>query len=265
MTAVRTAPPAPSRVTRARDLLACEWTRLRSVRSTYWTLLVAVVTPVVAGVLVAFAFSSGPGSGAPPDPLLPGFVSLEYAVIAVGALGVLTFTAEFSTGLVVTTFVAVPRRWTVLAAKATVLGLVTLIVGEVGAFVSFFLIQAVLGRRQLGVSLAHPGVPGAVLADGALLCVCALLGLGVGTAIRHTAGGIAVLVGVIVVPSVAGLLPSPWDTWIERFALVYAAKQVTTLHPDSALFTPALSMLVLLAWPAAALLAGGWFLTRRDL
>ncbi len=255
---------APSRATRARDLLASEWTKFRSVRSTYWALLVVVVTPVAVSAVVAFAFANSPKSGSLPDPLLPGVISLEYAVIAVSALGVLMFTGEYSTGLIRVTFTAAPRRRAVLAAKATVLAAVTLAVGEVVAFASFGLVQAILAGHHEGVSLGQPGVPGAVLCAGLLLCVCALLGLALGAVTRHTAGGIAAAIAVIAVPAIAGLLPSPWSGRIGRFTLLEAAGQVSTLHPSASLFAPAWSLLVVLAWPAAALAVAAVLITRRD-
>jgi ABC-type transport system involved in multi-copper enzyme maturation permease subunit len=246
-------------------VLWSEWTKFRSVRSTYWTMLVAVVTPVGFSVLVAATFAHQPASaGPPPDPLLTGVASLEYALLAVSVLGVLAFSSEFSTGLIGTTFAAVPRRRRVLAAKAAVVGAVTLVAGELVAFVSFFLSQAVLSGHHLGVSLSDPGVPGAVLADGLLLFVCAEVGLGFGAIIRHTAGGIAATVGVIVLPAVLGLLPAPWNGRIGRFTLVDATRQVTALHPAANLFSPAFSLLVLLAWPALALTAAALLITRRD-
>jgi ABC-2 type transport system permease protein len=256
--------PVPSIAVRARDLLASEWTKLRSVRSTFWTLLVAVVSPVALSALVAFAYGSAKASGPPPDPLLPGVLSLEYAVIAVCVLGVLAFSSEFSTGLIRTTFAAAPRRRAVLAAKAAVLGAVTLVVGEVVAFASFFLAQAILSGQGLGVSLARPGVPGKVLAAGLLLCVCTLLGLALGAIIRHTAGGIAATIAVIVLPGITGFLPAPWGGRIGRFTLLDAVRQVSALHPASNLFSPGWSLLVLLAWPAVALAVAAVLITRRD-
>ena len=257
--------PVPSLAVRALDLLASEWTKFRSVRSTYWSLLVAVVTPIAFSALVAFAFAHQPASaGPPPDPLLPEVLSLEYAVIAVSVMGVLAFSTEYSTGLIRTTFAATPRRRAVLAAKAVVLGTVTLAAGELVAFVSFFLVQAVLAGHHQGVSLSRPGVPGAVLAAGLLLCVCALLGLALGAIIRHTAGGIAATIAVIVLPGIVALLPSPWRGRLGRFTLVEAARQVTALHPATNLFSPALSLLVVLAWPAAGLAAAAVLITRRD-
>jgi ABC-2 type transport system permease protein len=258
----------PSLATRAMDLVASEWTKFRSVRSTFWTLLVAVVTPVAVSAVVAFALVSTPKAGAakaaPVDPLLPGVISLEYAVIAVTVLGVLAFTAEYSTGLIRVTFAAAPRRRAVLAAKAGVLAAVTLTLGEAVAFASFGLDQAILAGHHQGVSLGRPGVPGAVLCAGLLLCVCTLLGLALGAIIRHTAGGIAATIAVIVVPGIVALLPSPWSGRIGRFTLLDAARQVSALHPAADLFSPGWSLLVLLAWPAAALAVAAVLITRRD-
>jgi ABC-2 type transport system permease protein len=260
------AAPAPVPLpVRARDVLASEWIKLLSVRSTYWTLLVAVVTPIALSALVAVTLANAPGHRAQGiDPLLPGVISLEYALLAVGIMGVLTFSTEYSTGLIRTTFEAVPRRRAVLAAKAAVIGALTLVTGEAVAFASFGLVQAVLSGKHLGVSLAQPGVPGAVLADGLLMFVVAVMGVGLGAIVRHTAGGIAALVGVIIVPAILALLPSPWGARVGRFTLLDAARQVTALHPATNLFSPAWSLVVLLAWPAVALLAAAVTITRRD-
>jgi ABC-2 type transport system permease protein len=224
--------PAVSLAVRARDAIGCEWIKFRSVRSTFWTLLVAVVTPVAISVLVAFAVATAPGQGGlAADPLLPGLLSLEYAV---------------------------------LAAKAAVIGAATLVAGEVVAFVSFALVQAVLAGHHRGVSLSRPGVPGAVLANGLLLFVVAVMGVGLGAIVRHTAGGIAALVGLISLPTVVNLLPAPWGGRIGQFTLLDAARQVTALHPAANLLAPTWSLLVLLAWPAATLLAAAAVITRRD-
>jgi ABC-2 type transport system permease protein len=263
-----TPPAAPAPVplpVRARDVLASEWIKLLSVRSTYWTLLVAVVTPIGLSALVAVTLANAPGRRAQSlDPLLPGVISLEYALLAVGVMGVLTFSTEYSTGLIRTTFEAVPRRRAVLAAKAAVIGALTLVVGEAVAFASFGLVQAVLSGKHLGVSLSQPGVPGAVAADGLLLFVVATMGVGLGAIVRHTAGGIAALVGVIIVPAILALLPARWGARVGRFTLLDAARQVTALHPATNLFSPAWSLVVLLAWPAVALLAAAVTITRRD-
>jgi ABC-2 type transport system permease protein len=256
--------PVPSLAVRARDVLACEWIKLVSVRSTFWTMLVAVVSPIAISAVVAATIADAPGRGARVDPLLPGLLSLEYAVLSVAVLGVLAFSTEYGTGLIRTTFAAMPRRRAVLAGKAAVLGAVTLVAGELVAFVSFLITQAVLSGHHQGVSLSRPGVPGAVLAEGLLLFVVAMLGLALGAIVRHTAGGIAAVVGVIIVPGILAVLPAPWGDRLGRFTLVDAAHQVTALHPATNLFSPALSLVVLLAWPAVVLLAATLTITRRD-
>ncbi len=151
-----------------------------------------------------------------------------------------------------------------LAAKAAVVGAVALTTGEVLAFASFFLVQAILSGHHHGISLTHPGVAGAVLAEGTLLFVCAMLGTGLGAIIRHTAGSVAALFGLIAVPAILLFVPAPWNDRIGRFTLMYAAEQVVAQHPQTNLFSPALSMLILLAWPAAVLLTATLLITRRD-
>jgi ABC-2 type transport system permease protein len=264
-TAVRPADQGmPSLAIRARDVLACERVKFWSVRSTYWTLLVAVVTPIALSDLVAVITTQGPSHGAPPDPMFSSFLALEYAVLAVCVLGVLQFSSEYSTGLIRTTFVSVPRRRAVLAAKAAVTGSVMLVAGEVVSFTSFFIVQGILHTKHLGVSFTHPGVRGAVLANGTLLLVCSLFALAVGAIVRHTAGGIAATIALITVPSILALLGHPWGARIGRFTLIDAAQQVSYLHPQTDLLSPAWSLVVLFAWPAAALIVAAVMITRTQ-
>ena len=114
------------------------------------------------------------------------FAWLEYPVLAVGILGVLAFTSEYGTGQIRTTFAAVPQRRAVLTAKAGAVGLLTLCFSELLAFVSFFLSEAILSGHHQGLSLAHPGVLGAVLGAGFSLFAIGLVGVGLGAIIRHT-------------------------------------------------------------------------------
>jgi hypothetical protein len=251
----------PGLTARARDVLTSEWTKLRSVRSTYWALLVAAVVSLAGSIL--FAFSAGRGAHLP-DPVAFSFIGwAEYPVLAVGILGVLAFTSEYTTGQIRTTFTAVPRRLAVLAAKTAVVGALALVFGELLAVASFSLTQAILSRQGQGVSLSHPGVPGAVLCAGFVLVVVALTGVALGAAIRHTAGAIAALPAVFYLPLTLLWLPSPWNHRIDRFTLPVAAYQVVALHPAANLLAPALSMLVLIAWPASAFAVAGVLITRR--
>jgi ABC-2 type transport system permease protein len=258
----------PSLASRARDVLAFEWTKLRSVRSNYVTLLIAAVATIGSTVVVAHGLASRPTlpPGGPITALTASFLGYaEYAVLPVSVLAVLQFTSEYTTGLIRTTFAAVPRRWAVLTGKAAVCAAAALTAGEVLAFTCFFLTQAILSGQHRGVSLGRPGVPGAVLAAGFVLCACILTALGLGAIIRHTAGAIAATItATYLVAALCLALPSPWKDEIGRFTMPFAASEVVALHPYAGLLSPAASMLVLIAWPAAALLAAGLVITRRD-
>jgi ABC-2 type transport system permease protein len=263
--ATQAKPPAPA--VRARDVLAFEWIKLRSIRSNYVTVAVAAVVTIGATAVAAHALASTPAHPSGPiAPLLASFLAFaEYAVLPVSVLAVLQFTAEYSTGLIRTTFAAVPRRWAVLAAKTAVFGAAALAAGELLAFGCFLLTQAVLSGPHLGLSLSQPGVLGAVLAGGFLLCACALTALGLGAIIRHTAGAIAATIAAIYgVAALCLLLPAQWKDDIGRFTMAFAASQVLAMHPQHGLFSPAASMLVLIAWPTAAVMVAALVVTRRD-
>ena len=252
----------PSLVIRAQDVLTSEWTKLRSVRSTFWTLLIAAVTAIAGSLILAFAAAGG--GKQPFDPVASiYFAWLEYPILALGVLGVLTFTSEFSTGQIRTTFTAVPRRLAVLAAKAGVVGAITLVLGEMLSFAAFFLSEAILSGHHRGISLGHPGALRAVVAAGISLCAVAVLGVSLGAIIRHTAGAVVALPALIYLPLVLLSLPAPWGDRIGRFTILMASYQLVSLHTQADLLAPALSMMVLLAWPAVGLLVAA-VLVNRD-
>jgi ABC-2 type transport system permease protein len=252
-------PSSPGR--RALDVLTSECTKLRSVRSTFWTLLITAVTAI--GGSVVLAFSAAGDAKSPFDPVASIYVAwLEYPVLAIGILGILVFTSEFSTGLIRTTFTAVPRRLEVLAAKAAVVGTVALVSGELLSFAAFFLSQAILSHHPAGVSLADPGVLRAVVSAGIGLFSIALLGAALGAVIRHTAGAVAALPALIYLPLVVLSLPAPWNERIGRFTMLMASYQLVSSHPRNGLFPPAVSMLVVLAWPAIGLLVAALLINR---
>ena len=254
----------PSVMVRARDILASEWIKFRSVRSAYWTPLITAVTAIGGSAIIALSGRNSEASS-PFDPVAGIFVGwAEWPVIAVGVLGVLTFTSEYSSGQIRVTFSAVPHRLPVLAAKAAVAGLAALVAGEVLAFAAFFLSAAILSGHSRAISLSQPGTLGSVLAGGFVLTVVMLTGVALGAIIRHTAGAIIALPAVLYLPLLTLTLPQPWNDRIGRFTLLSAAYQVIATHPSARLFSPWLSLAVLLAWPAVALLAAAILLTRRD-
>jgi ABC-2 type transport system permease protein len=267
----RTAPaPALALAARARGMLGCEWTKLWSVRSTYWSLLAAAAASLGEAAAGSLVYATTPLKPPPPGgirtfSLAVTFSGFQYAVLAAAVLGVLTFTAEQATGLIGTTFTAMPRRRVVLAAKAAVTGSVTLVTGEVLALASFGLSQLILAGHHRGLSVADPGVPRTVLGAGLLLPACAALGLGLGTLVRHTAGAIAAVFALLYLPVVLYLsLPGPWNDRILRFTLTGGALGALVPHRLAGLFPPGLSAVIALAWPAAALAAAAIAVTRRD-
>jgi ABC-2 type transport system permease protein len=254
----------PAFVTRLAEVIASEWTKIRSVRSTFWLLLVAGVTALGGSTIVAMSerSSSKPPTG---DPVASIFLAwLEYPVLAVGILGVLSFTSEYATGQIRTTFAAIPQRLTVLAAKASVTGLLALIFGEATAFASFLLSEAILAGHHDATSLSHPRVLEALLAAGFCLFAIAILGLALGAIIRHTAGAVAALPALIYLPLIVLTLPHPWNDSIGKFTLLMAAYQLVSEHQHTALLSQPLSLAVVVAWPAAALLIAAVLIQRRD-
>lgn len=245
--------------TRARDVLAAEWLKLRSVRSTYLILLIAVAGTVAVGLIAtARAKVDSPGYFDAVE------ISLSGAVIsqlAFGVLGVLAITTEHTTGMIRTTFAAVPRRRAVLAAKATVTGLVALVTGEVISFGTFLLGQRELSSAHLNVGLGDPGVLRAVAGAGFYLFVMTVVGLGLGTIIRHTAGAIAA-VGVIFIEPLFVLTGFP--TWLKDSILWWAGQAIMSSHPRPDYPSASLGFVVCGVYAVLALTLAAFVITRRD-
>jgi hypothetical protein len=245
-------------------VLLSEWTKFRALRSTYTTLLVAAVMAVGASAVLGFSQAQAKASQAPPFGAVAGiFIGwLTYPALAVGILGIITMTAEYSTGQIRITLTAVPRRLSVLAAKAAVTGLTALVLGEALAFAGYGLTALALAGHPLAGSLSGASIH--VLAGGLSLCMVIVLGLSLGTICRRTAGAIVALPGVLYLPLIVFLLPTPWNDRIGRFTLVGAVYQLITTHPSRQLFSPGLSLIVMLAWPAVGLAAAAVVITHHD-
>jgi len=259
-----------ARLPAARGALAAEWIKLRSVRSTYLTLAAAAVAAVAVGYLVTHSdvthwATMTAQAKAAFDPVSDSFSGLGLAQLAFGALGVLVISSEYATGLIRTTFTAVPRRRAVLAAKATIAGAVSLVAGEAIAFATFFTGQQALSVGHLQVTLAHPGALRGVLAAGSYLAVMAWAGLGLGTLIRHTAGAITTMTAVVfLLPQIIHALPAPWNVQAGKYTLNLAAQQMIAQHPAPGYFGAGPSFLIVAAYAAAALAAAAILITRRD-
>jgi len=259
-----------ARLPAARGALAAEWIKLRSVRSTYLILAAAAVAAVAVGYLVTHSdvthwATMTAQAKAAFDPVSDSFSGLGLAQLAFGTLGVLVISSEYATGLIRTTFTAVPRRRAVLAAKATIAGAVSLAAGEAIAFATFFTGQQALSAQHLQVTLAHPGALRGVLAAGFYLAVMAWAGLGLGTLIRHTAGAITTMTAVVfLLPKIVHALPAPWNAQAGKYTLDLAAQQMIAQHPQPGYFGAGPSFLIVAAYAAAALAAAAILITRRD-
>ncbi|MQY02370.1 ABC transporter permease subunit [Actinomadura macrotermitis] len=242
------------------SVLASEWTKIRTVKSTFWTLLAGAVVVIGLSVLWALAFTASYDQMTPEDratvaPTSPMQIAFYFGMVIFGVLGVLVITGEYTTGMIRTALTAVPRRPQYLAAKALVLAAVVLVAGEVVSFLSFFLSQLLLSSKDLDGSLGDPGVLRAVMGGGLYLMLIALMALGVGVIVRHTAGSVVVVFVVLfVLGIVGGFLPGEWGATLNKYlpsnaggAILAPTQTGTTLAPWTGLAYFTLYTLVVLA------------------
>jgi ABC-2 type transport system permease protein len=246
-----------------RQAMRAEWTKLVSLRSTRWTLLVtAVGTFLVTYLATRSSLHHPPAWYRGFDPTNQSLAGLAVASLAIGVLGVLAMSGEYGTGTIRSSLAAMPRRSVLLTAKVVVVGIGTLVVGEALSFVAFFEGQAVLSGGAPTASLGQPGVLRAIALSGAFLTLFALLGLGLGTVIRHTAGAIAVFAGFTLLAPI--LLHSISES-ISRYApeLIFANSVAAVVRLDNSL-SVTIGVVVMLAYCITALGLGALLLDRRD-
>lgn len=254
-------------------LLLAEWTKLRSLRSTIWSLAVMVaLTLGISGLATALFMAQWDSlQAADRQHLLADPIGLilqpgaSYGQIAICVLGVMAIASEYSTGTIRASLLAVPRRTPMLAAKAAVLAALVFVVAELIAFPSFFIGRANLHRR-VPVSLGDPGVLRAVVGLGLYLAVMGLFALAIGALVRHVAGAIACALGfVLVVSSLTALLPGRLGEHINAYLPGNAGQQILSSgHDPGALLSPWQGFGVLCLWTALLLGAAAWRLQRRD-
>ena len=246
--------------------LRSELTKIRTVRSTYWTLLALVAVMVVVGVFTC-AFT-GPGQVGPGyDPTFLSLDGLILGQLIIAVLGALTITSEYSTEMIRTSLTVQPRRGTVFAAKAAAFAIVTLAAGLAASFTSFWLGQAVLARRHIGTSLSHPHVLRAVLGAALFLAVSGLLSLGLGAVVRYTAGAIMAAIAVLLLSLILeAFLPGAWQAVLDKWIPFNAGSQIwsTVRVPSAHQFSPWAGFAVFTAYAAIALGAGLVLFLRRD-
>jgi ABC-type transport system involved in multi-copper enzyme maturation permease subunit len=254
-------------------LLLAEWTKIRSVRSTAWTLVLFVIVTVGLTALLTWLIEShwtGPNSGTRDarivtDPV--GFIfgsGIGLGQLTICVLGVLLMSTEYSTGVIRASLLAVPRRYPMLAAKLVVFGVLILVLSEVVAFGSFFVGSALL-HSKVAVSLSDTGMLRATLGAGFYLTVLGIFALAVGGIVRLTAVGISVTIGVVLIlPIISGLLPGSWGAHINAYLPQQAGSLVYSVHPDSALLSAWQGFGVFCIWTVLLLAAAALLLDRRD-
>src|SRR5947209_18059925 len=205
------------------DVLRSEWTKLRSVRSTFWTLLAAAAVTIGLGAVLSVFYINNYTTMSAAD--RAGFEPTSYALsglflaqLAIGVLGALVITGEYGSGMIRTTFAAVPQRRLVLGAKAVVFTAVTLVPGVVSCLVGFFFSQAILSSHHLQTTIGAPGVLRAVIGRRLYLAVLGLLAFRIGAIIRHTPRAISPVLGLfLAAPKTSLFLPSTSSNEISRY------------------------------------------------
>jgi ABC-2 type transport system permease protein len=291
-------PPATGRAGLA-GTIRSEFTKLRSVRSTYWTIAAMIIVSVgfaaIAGFAIANNLHNNPANKAGMDATqasLGGFFELGQLIIAV--LGALTITSEYSTGMIRTSLTAMPRRGTIYAAKLLVFSTVTLVVSLITSFIAFFVGQAAMSGSGVSASLFHsvtipanavqngppnnvtfsgtivisPGtVLTAIIGTALFVTVVALIAFGLGSIIRHTAGAITSAIGLMfIIPVIVQLLPDTWRWDIVRFFPDAAGRvlSVTVGQHNPHLWSAWPQFGVTLVYAAVLLGVGAYLFRKRD-
>lgn len=259
-----------------RSLVAAEWIKLRSLRSTWWVL--GLGTLAVIGINVNStldAYHDWPRMAATPGWIDPhGYAFTHSAagilMLAAGCVGAVMIVGEYGSGLIRTTFAAVPARVAVVAAKAAVLVAVFAVVGTVVALSSFLAAQQILDGRGVEMSLLHLRSLRAATGTALLPVVSALIGLGVGALIRHTAAAVAVTGGVLLIlptffsPNVDNELPARIAALMPTEAWSRLIHSVTVYNPEHFPPTVSGSWLVYLGWSVAGAAATVVMVRRRE-
>jgi ABC-2 type transport system permease protein len=269
--ATRQAPPAAGLF--IRDTLHAEWTKLRTAPGTAWLLLAAGVLTVALSAGTAAA-TRCPAAGCGGDPVKISFTGVYLGQAVVAIVAVLIISNEYSTGMIRTTLAAMPRRLSVLAAKAVVVTGLVLATGTVAVLGSLLAGRLILPGH--GFTPAH-GFPPLSLGDGPVLratvgsvfylALIALLSLGIATLVRDSAVAIGLVLGLLYLfPVVTALITDQsLQRHLEQIAPMTAGLDIqATMGLRGLPLSPWAGLGVLAAWAAGALLAGGLMLRFRD-
>ncbi len=259
----------PTHARHVSDVLRSEYCKFRSVPSTFWTLSAAVASNLVIAALAAIFIPSHMSAQdkASTDAVRLSLAGIHLSQIAFGVLGALVITSEYGTGMIRATFAAVPQRRLVLAAKTSVFAVAGLGLGIASCLAAYGLFEAFLPSGSgLRSSLGDPGVLRAVLGGGLYLAVLGLLGLGLGSILRSSAGTIATLFGLLFVPSILiSILPQSWQSTVGPYLPMNAGEQIyIAVHHDPNSLGPWTGFGVFCLYAAVALTIAFLTINRRD-
>jgi ABC-type transport system involved in multi-copper enzyme maturation permease subunit len=244
-------------------LIASEWTKLRSIRSTYWSVLAACV--VTVGMATLITVGLGTGNVEVTDEVFDAaglsLLGVWFGQIPFAVIGVIAVTSEYSTGAIRTSLAAVPRRGQLLAAKLASVGVVVAVSGVLVSFAAFAAGQAVLEGQGRAVGLGGPGVLQAILGASAYLVAMAAIGVAVGVLVRHTASAILGVLGLGLVPALFGDM---FPDWLRDNVFHYlpgpAGARISSTYPAPVVA----DYLWLGGWVVALVILAYWVLRQRD-
>jgi hypothetical protein len=259
-----------SRVTQARVALS-EWTKFVSLRSTRWSLgvgmLLTIALPIVFAAVTASHWAHmSAAERADRHPLDIALAGVNVAQLAIAVLGVLVISGEYSTGMIRSSLIAVPKRLPVLWAKIAVYAAVSFILTLPAVIIAFFASQAILSRHHiLQISFGDPGVARSVLGGALYVTLVGIFALGIGTILRNTAGGIAAFAGIFfVIPPLMNILPTSWNNAISQYLPSEAGRQLFSLHHAAHSLSPTAGGLLMLGYCALTVTVAAMLLVRRD-
>jgi ABC-2 type transport system permease protein len=248
-----------------------EWTKLHTLRSTRWSLLAAVIGmaglgPAVAAVQMSRWAQIGPEERSHFDAIDAGVGGYHLAQLAIGVLGVLVISGEYSTGMIRSSFMAVPRRLPVLWAKLLVFSAVTFALMLVSTVISFYAVQAIVTQHHQQVGLTAPHALRAIVGAALFLTVLGVLAVALGALVRNTAGGIASFVAILfVLPGVVALLPSATADHVNPYLPLNAGSAVATSRFDNSHhLAPWAGIAVFTGYAFVVLIVAAFGLLRRD-
>jgi ABC-type transport system involved in multi-copper enzyme maturation permease subunit len=266
-TTIPTSTPAPAAVPRLRPLaLRAEWTKFRTLRSSWLTLAISVIAGVALGAVATATDARGwddmsAVQRADYDATSTSLVGVLFGALVLGALGVRSITAEYATGMIRTTAAAVPRRARFLASKVAIVAVTAFVAGLASNVAGFAVGQRILRTQDIHASYSDTASIGAILAGAAAVAAFAMIGVGVGAIVRRAAVANIVIALVVIGGQLFG---SAMPMTSQRYLPFSALQASVTVHRADELLAPTPALLVLTAYTAVTLAMATYLVQRRD-